>query len=140
MKSLNKTVEATNTSIIQLDGCLPFLGCTIMLSGKDMNELKLVKHALKKILRMSRQLILEDEYYSFFDLVKNNTGLANEAQRESVFLHNKHMERNFLIFKEVSFSKRKNQNQSHYDGEEDEDPLGNKQEQSQAAISSENEV
>jgi len=67
MKSLNRTVDV-NTNIIQLDGCLPFLGCTILLSGQDMNELKLVKHALKKILRLSRQLILESEYYQFLDL------------------------------------------------------------------------
>jgi hypothetical protein len=62
-KSLNKMVSAVSTNIIQLDGCLPFLGCTIMLSGDDMNELKLVKHAFKKMLRLSRQLILENEYY-----------------------------------------------------------------------------
>ena len=56
--------------MIQLDGCLPFLGCTIMLTGPKMQELKLVKHALKKILRMSRQLVLESEYYQFLDLKK----------------------------------------------------------------------
>jgi hypothetical protein len=50
------------THLIQLDGCLPFLGCTIILSDKDMNELKIVKHALKKMLRLSRQIILENEY------------------------------------------------------------------------------
>lgn len=53
-KSLDKTIENINTNLIELDGCLPFLGCTILLSGNDINELKLVKHALKKILRLSR--------------------------------------------------------------------------------------
>ena len=72
MKSLMRKVESVNTNLIQLEGCLPFLGCTLLLSGPDMMELKLVKHALKKILRMSRQLILENEYYSFFDLVPIN--------------------------------------------------------------------
>ena len=57
MKSLNRTVDV-NTNIIQLDGCLRFLGCTILLSGQDMNELKLVKHALKKILRQVQKLII----------------------------------------------------------------------------------
>lgn len=50
------------THLIQLDGCLPFLGCTIILSDRDINELKIVKHALKKMLRLSRQIILENEY------------------------------------------------------------------------------
>lgn len=62
MRSLEKTVE-NNTNLIQLEGCLPFLGCTLILSGNDLNELKIVKYALKKILRLSRQLILENEYY-----------------------------------------------------------------------------
>jgi len=34
-----------------------------------MAELKILKHALKKILRMSRQLILEHEYYSVLNLL-----------------------------------------------------------------------
>lgn len=112
---MNKTVEAISSNVIQLVGCLPFLGCTILLSGQDMNELKLVKHALKKILRMSRQLILENEYYKFLDLVSVNplkevpieklTEPEEVDLRKSPFLHHKHLQRSFLIFKEVSYSK-----------------------------------
>jgi hypothetical protein len=79
MKSLNRTVDV-NTNIIQLDGCLPFLGCTILLSGQDMNELKLVKHALKKILRLSRQLILESEYYQFLDLSHCSSAVPEQKE------------------------------------------------------------
>jgi hypothetical protein len=112
-----------------------------------MNELKLVKHALKKILRLSRQLILESEYYQFLDLSHVAAG-TNEEDKEgeqdtrnsklgkstknTPFLHDKHMERDFLIFKETTFSRRKI-NHNQYDGEEDEDPPGNKGESSAAA-------
>lgn len=54
IRSLARTVDSNDTTIIKLEGCLPFLGCSILLSGPDMNELRLVKHALKKMLRMSR--------------------------------------------------------------------------------------
>jgi hypothetical protein len=67
LKSLKNTVES-NTNLIYLDGCLPFLGCTIILSGPEISELKIVKHALKKMLRLSRQLLLESEYYNFLNL------------------------------------------------------------------------
>jgi len=87
MKSLNRTVDV-NTNIIQLDGCLPFLGCTILLSGQDMNELKLVKHALKKILRLSRQLILESEYYQFLDL--SHCSPTVPEQKENAMKATKH--------------------------------------------------
>jgi len=54
------------------------------------------------------------------------------------------MERDFLIFKETSFSRRKiNHNQSNMyenDAEEDEDPLGNKNENNAAANQTEKEV
>jgi hypothetical protein len=89
------------THLIQLDGCLPFLGCTIILSDKDMNELKIVKHALKKMLRLSRQIILENEYLQFLNLQ-----MVPSQPRTTPFLHQKHMERDFLIFKEVTFSRR----------------------------------
>ena len=42
------------TNLITLEGCLEYLGCTIILSGPNMDELKLVKHCLKKMLRLSR--------------------------------------------------------------------------------------
>lgn len=119
-----------------------------------MNELKLVKHALKKILRLSRQLILESEYYQFLDLSHVAAG-TNEEDKEgeqdarnsksgrptknTPFLHDKHMERDFLIFKETTFSRRKI-NHNQYDGEEDEDPPGNKGESSAAVNQTEKEV
>ena len=61
--------DDNNNHLIYLDGCQPFLGCTLLLSSNDINELKLVKHALKKMLRLSRQLILENEYYQVLNLV-----------------------------------------------------------------------
>ena len=48
------------------------------------------------------------------------------------------MERSYLIFKEVTFVKRTMNNQ--YDGEEDEDPLGNKIENNIKDIKSEKDV
>lgn len=72
IKSLKNTVE-NNTNLITLEGCLPFLGCTLILSGRDMNELKIVKHALKKMLRLSRQLTQEYEYLQFLGLTPIKT-------------------------------------------------------------------
>lgn len=129
-KSLNKTVEAISSNVIQLEGCLAFLGCTILLSGPDMTELKLVKHALKKILRMSRQLILENEYYQFLNLGSLNprkdmpihklTEPEEVNLRVSPFLHHKHLQRSFLIFKEVSYSKSNHLvHQQEYEDSED---------------------
>ena len=46
-----------------------------------------------------------------------------ENDQTTPFLHEKHMQRDFLIFKEVSFSKRGFMSQEE---EEDEDPIGNK--------------
>lgn len=63
-----KRTDNNENHLIYLDGCLPFLGCTILLSSKDQYELKLVKHALKKILRLSRQLYLENEFYQVLSL------------------------------------------------------------------------
>lgn len=68
------------TNLITLEGCQPSLGCTIILSGPDMNELKIVKHAVKKMLRLSRQLILESEYIDFFKLEMPLNKSANEGQ------------------------------------------------------------
>jgi 1-phosphatidylinositol-3-phosphate 5-kinase len=131
VKSLTRTVDSNDTTIIKLEGCLPFLGCTILLSGPDMNELRLVKHALKKMLRMSRQLILENEYYQFMRLAALPT-----SDRKTPFLHQKHLERQFLIFKKITFANRKFGDK--YDGEEDDDPL--RPEQNVAAVRSEREV
>ena len=104
MRSLEKTVE-NNTNLIQLEGCLPFLGCTLILSGNDLNELKIVKYALKKILRLSRQLILENEYYLSLN-ISMMPPANGENEQQSPYLHSKHMERSSLLFKEVSFAKR----------------------------------
>jgi len=51
-------------------------------------------------------LILENEYYSFFDLIPFEVPSLRANEDLSPFLHTKHMERNFLIFKEVSYSVR----------------------------------
>jgi hypothetical protein len=52
-KSVDKNVLKIN-NLIHIQGCLQYLGCTIVLSGDDNNELKIVKHSLKKIIRLSR--------------------------------------------------------------------------------------
>ncbi len=55
--------------MIFLEGCSPSRGCTILLSGPDLAELKIVKHALKKMLRLSRIIFLEKEYYDNLNLI-----------------------------------------------------------------------
>lgn len=48
-----------------LDGCYQKLGCSIVLSGPDVNELRTVRHALIKCLKYARILFLEREYLNF---------------------------------------------------------------------------
>lgn len=48
-----------------IDGCEPYLGCTIILSGPVTEELKIVKKAMQKMLTTARVLLLEKEYFTF---------------------------------------------------------------------------
>jgi hypothetical protein len=70
-----------------LEGCEPFLGCTIVLSGPQMEELKIVKKALKKCLKIARVLVLEKAYYIFIQSdVKRLTVGNSEEVKASPFL------------------------------------------------------
>jgi hypothetical protein len=51
-----------------LDGCEPYLGCTLILSGPSKDELKTVKNALKKMITIARMILLEKEYFAFINL------------------------------------------------------------------------
>ena len=97
-----------------------------------MNELKIVKYGIKKMLRLSRQLMLENEYLQFLNLGPMQKNLAP-------YLHHKHMERDFLIFKEASFSIR-GYHQTDQNEEEEQDPQGNKIVINKEAEKSEKEV
>ena len=46
---------------MNIEGCNPVLGCTILLSGphKQREELYKVKHALKQMMSMARSIVLE---------------------------------------------------------------------------------
>ena len=54
-----------STSLMFLEGCQAKLGCSIVLSGSDLEELKIVRKALKKCLSTARVLVLEREYLRF---------------------------------------------------------------------------
>jgi hypothetical protein len=92
--------------LIFLEGCSPSRGCTILLSGPDLAELKIVKHALKKMLRLSRIIFLEKEYYDNLNLILSPFAPEDKDGEKTMFLYKKHIERDFLIFKEMTFSKR----------------------------------
>lgn len=61
----NNAVVKDQTSLMCLDGCYQKLGCSIVLSGPDVMELKMVRHALIKCLKYARILFLEREYLNF---------------------------------------------------------------------------
>jgi hypothetical protein len=61
----NNAVVKDQTSLMCLDGCYQKLGCSIVLSGPDVMELKTVRHALIKCLKYARILFLEREYLNF---------------------------------------------------------------------------
>ena len=92
--------------MIFLEGCSPSRGCTILLSGPDLAELKIVKHALKKMLRLSRINFLEKEYFDNLNLILSPFAQEDKDGEKTMFLYKKHIERDFLILKEMTFSKR----------------------------------
>ena len=49
-----------------LEGCQAKLGCSIVISGPEMDELRQVRHALKACLKTARILLLEREIFRFF--------------------------------------------------------------------------
>ena len=55
-----------STSYMFLEGCQAKLGCSIVLSGPDPQELKQVRRALKSCLKIARILLLEREMFRFF--------------------------------------------------------------------------
>jgi len=57
---------AETTSLMFLEGCQAKLGCSIVLSGPDMAEIKLVRKALKVCLKTARILLIERELFRFF--------------------------------------------------------------------------
>ena len=48
-----------------LEGCQAKLGCSIVLSGTELEELKEVRKALQMCLKTARVLVLEREYLRF---------------------------------------------------------------------------
>lgn len=56
---------ADTTSLMFLEGCQAKLGCSIVLSGPDTKELKIVRRAIKTCLRTARILLLEREFFRF---------------------------------------------------------------------------
>ena len=48
-----------------LEGCQAKLGCSIVLSGPDLQELKRVRHAIKSCLKTARILLMEREMFRF---------------------------------------------------------------------------
>ena len=54
-----------STSLMFLEGCQAKLGCSIVLSGPDLRELKRVRHAIKSCLKTARILLMEREMFRF---------------------------------------------------------------------------
>ena len=54
-------------SLIYFDKCKPWYGSTICLSGPNQNHLKILKKYLEKILKYSRDIVLEKEYLFLSD-------------------------------------------------------------------------
>lgn len=53
------------TSLLFLDGCRAELGCSIVLSGSDIAELKTVRNAIRQCVKTARMLFHEREYFRF---------------------------------------------------------------------------
>lgn len=55
---MTENIVIMDRSKMVFDGCNPILGCTLVLSGPDMEELKKVKQVLRKALIIARNLVL----------------------------------------------------------------------------------
>lgn len=62
------------------EGCNPILGCTLVLSGPDMEELKKVKQVLRKSLIIARNLVLERGYLLQCGLEYPNYMISEEEE------------------------------------------------------------
>ena len=58
------------------------------------------------MLRLSRLILLEKEYYDNINLILNPFDCEKQDEDRTMFLYKKHIQRDFLIFKEITFSKR----------------------------------
>ena len=54
-----------DNSLLYIDGCSEYLGCTVQISGPDLDELKKIKVAFKEMLRLARFIFVEGEYHTF---------------------------------------------------------------------------
>ena len=63
--NLDISMLTGHTSLMYLEGCQSKLGCSIVLSGPNLAELKNVRLALKKCLATARVFLLEREYLRF---------------------------------------------------------------------------
>ena len=54
------------TSLMFLEGCQAKLGCSIVLSGPEIKEIKQVRCAIKSCLKTARILLIERELFRFF--------------------------------------------------------------------------
>jgi hypothetical protein len=111
--------------LLCLEGCRSELGCTIIISGNDTDELKRVRHALKRCIGLARSLYLEREYLKFIkpDLTLMNLRKESESMQfddlatsrysinevpetklQAPFLFDKMIERQSLIFEHFSLA------------------------------------
>jgi len=69
VKTLNAKSEIMNTtqSLIYFDGCKPWYGSTICLSGPNNRYLETIKKYIRKTLKYCRDVILEKEYLFLSD-------------------------------------------------------------------------
>lgn len=67
---------STNHSLIYFDGCKPWYGSTICLSGPNDRYLKTFKKYLMKVLKFSRDIVLEKEYLFLSDADSINTEIS----------------------------------------------------------------
>lgn len=59
---MTENIVIMDRSKMVFQGCNPVLGCTLVISGPDMEELKHVKQVLRKTLIIARNLVLERGY------------------------------------------------------------------------------
>lgn len=78
IKSINENsqIMTTNQSLIYFDGCKPWYGSTICLSGPNDRYLNTIKKYLMKVLKYSRDLVLEKEYLFLSDADSLNQDIS----------------------------------------------------------------
>ncbi len=80
---MSEDIVIMDRSKMVFEGSNPVLGCTLVVSGPDLQELRRVKQVLRKVLLIARNIVLERAYLMQCGLEYPNYMMQEEEHSES---------------------------------------------------------